>query len=580
MAYIGTSNPINLCQGLPLLPTGAARAGIAQGGHTKSLFTKGLKILFWKFNATAGYDIFIGMCGPSTAFLVDSDLSFPQPGQFQVKVHEDQMEGGFIVGFNFGAYLDITTETFHVKHWYSPWKGKWKKSWSGSLKFTFDLINLIVFLIEKVLDGEEGAKSFLEKLNAVDSGFNSALTSTWGMFDERTDQLISQQGKLTAKPSFTLPINIVPLTAEIPGLDVFYAFDETLQAVGGWFSLGPTLSLEIPVTLNFDSFKVDSSQGSAEYTIQQYDSQTNEVISTGAVVDSPNLVGANVSYDAGFTIGAGAFISLGAFKVFSVNLNSPSIDLLKLFGVPEPTTATMHATTYTDYPDGVIFDPVLLTVELPQENPLNSGELYSGTISISEAQSSDTVVLLTSDVTAAGIPDKVTIEASRTSANFKFTPQNQCPPEGSVIAGSTYSVNVTAQPQDSNSDIFPDTASMIVTNQILTATNDSNQGTTEVHLSQCQQNVCMRSIDIVLPFPAPAGGFTPQVSVVDDSLQSVASSIAEASGTSIPEGATQASPASVTFYQGGTDFANTYYVIVDGGCEYGQVRVRYDVYQT
>ena len=348
---IGTSDPIDLCKGLALLPTGAARAGVAGGSKTEDLFSKSVTILAWQYNASAQYSYFFGICGPSVAFLYGTDVTTtPQAlgyGEVGLTVHSDTTQAGFVVGANFGAEVDISSNEWKPYHWYSPWKGRWVASWSRSFKFSVDFINLIISLILFILENKEPpAKDTL--LSKLDTATSSALTSSWGMFDQASNALLSgnadtpKPGQVVTNPTFTVPINLVSLTKDLPPPgDALYAANEALDALGGWIAFGPTISLEVPVTLTLESLFVDGN----EYDIDAFDASAKQISASGdaPISDNPQVIGANVSHEAGFTIGFGLFFSVGLLKVFSYNVNTAPEDLFSILGIPNPIPTTTVA---------------------------------------------------------------------------------------------------------------------------------------------------------------------------------------------------------------------------------------------
>ena len=346
---IGTSNPVNICDGLPLLPIGAARAGVVAGGNSAPLLSKGVDLALFRMNASAGWGVYLGICGPAVAFLLNTDVttlstSAPPGGQVQAKVLSDALEAGWEVGFNLSADFAITADTWHPGPWYSPWKGTWVNSWNQSVNFTFDLINLVVLLIEKVFIGT--GKSLLDQ---VDNFSNNSLTSTWKMVDEQQNQLIAGKGTLSANPSLTLQFNLVPLTANVPVLDLLYAMDQALEATGGYVSFGPSITFEMPVRLTLNDFAIDG----ATYGGLTYDASTATVTGQGSAPISATAreIAADVSYAAGFSVAVGCYLQVAAFKVFSYELTD-SFDVLSLLHLPPPVGSTYHASVCSALANG------------------------------------------------------------------------------------------------------------------------------------------------------------------------------------------------------------------------------------
>ena len=570
---IGTSTDLSLCKGLPLLPTGAARAGISVNGKTETLFSKSVQILAWKYNAYASYGIFFGVCGPSVAFLWNVDVNTSSGsggGQVTLKVNKDSIAAGFVVGANFSARADISSQEWVPYHWYSPWKGRWEDSWTRELAFSVDFINLIISLILYILENKEPpAKNTL--LQKVDDQFASALTSTYGMFDSEVNELLAGQGTVTANPTFTVPINLINLTEDLPPPgDALFLFNEVLGKLGGWIAFGPTLSLEVPVTLKLDSIVVDGN----EYDVTKYDTSTSTISASGGapIADTPRVIGANVTHTAGFTLGLGLFFSIGLLKVFSYSYNSPSLDIFDMLGLPNPVpTTSLGGSVCTDLGSGVIFECPTVSLSLP--GTLTAGSAATGTVRIDHSVDVDLVIGLTSDHAAVNVPSSVTIPAFETSAQFAFTPGNDCPSAGvSPTPGSSYTAKITAT---GFMGTHP-TATVTVNNVPLTVTFPE----TTIRIATDPNAVGT----IHLPWPAPAGGAVVQLAVLDYQRNPTTpgeNAVVPASIT-VPAGQTSV-PVTITFKIGAPlsyGYAFGYYLSADGGCAFGKNEsAEFDVYE-
>ncbi len=320
---IGTSDPINLCQGFALFPDTDVRTGIAQNDQTTTVLNTDPTILLWKFSAKAGYTLFMGVCGPAYALLFSvpklqwADADGRQ--QVQMQVSDDDLQAGFFVGFTIDLNLNFSIKESVAVHWYTPWKRKWEKKFSFNFDLKFDLINLILTVILKILEEDGKTDTFLQKVNNITPN----LLGTWGMFDEKKNQFAGNAGTLEVDPAFTVPINLVPY---IPGLS---EIDKGLQAILGYLRAGPSVGISIPTTVTLDKINID---GNA-YPISNVGSSGN-VTAEGSdeIAATPETVGVELEHKPGFDIDFGVFAAVGVLKLFNLSA-SYSFPVLGLLGI-------------------------------------------------------------------------------------------------------------------------------------------------------------------------------------------------------------------------------------------------------
>lgn len=200
---------------------------------------------------------------------------------------------------------------------------------------TVDLVSLLVQLIETVLDeGSEDAGP----LTKLDNLTNNGVLSSWGIYDQTTGISLDEDGIATdLEPSFTLPINIVPLCEGIPVLDVLSTIDAGFNEVGGGFSLGPALQFGLPTHITVPTVLLDGeplrfngiTEGAA--TIVEYRSAT--LTDPGTITS----VGMTFEHTVSFSFGVGFFVTAQVAKVFNYGYTSPTLDLLELFHITAPT---------------------------------------------------------------------------------------------------------------------------------------------------------------------------------------------------------------------------------------------------
>src|SRR5579871_4580205 len=124
---IGTSNPLNLCEGLPLLPSlGALRAGITGASRSETLFDIGFTALWVRIKASAYYSWGFGLCGPSIGFLSPNvDVlreNVGNRGRLTLTFNEGlEMQAGLFVGASVGFGLTLSVQLFLPRPWWKVW---------------------------------------------------------------------------------------------------------------------------------------------------------------------------------------------------------------------------------------------------------------------------------------------------------------------------------------------------------------------------------------------------------------------------------------------------------------------------
>jgi hypothetical protein len=140
---------------------------------------------------------------------------------------------------------------------------------------------------------------------------------------------------LTPAPQMTIPWNMVdqvPLLAQ---------FAKALEALKGELFFGPTLSLQFPTTLGLRSLVVDGGQGadsSNQYGQLSYTSTTvtgsGQAFTPGA---TPTRITTQVEYQTRLGVLLSCMFQVSVAKIFSFGVNAPSLDLLRLLRLPQPS---------------------------------------------------------------------------------------------------------------------------------------------------------------------------------------------------------------------------------------------------
>src|SRR5947209_4272374 len=99
---IGTSDPLNLCNGLPLFPVlGTQRAGVAASARNHKLFDRSATILITRLSVNAYGKYGFGVCGPAIAFL--------SPNVDVLRTNSADGKGELSLTFNEGLLLTAGT---------------------------------------------------------------------------------------------------------------------------------------------------------------------------------------------------------------------------------------------------------------------------------------------------------------------------------------------------------------------------------------------------------------------------------------------------------------------------------------
>jgi hypothetical protein len=324
---IGTSDPPNICTGFYLFEDNkrAFPLGITAG---QTLIAISPQILAWIFNASAGYKVFIGQCGPSYALRFNAQGE-TSGNEITLNVSNDATQAGFFVGFDLELFVNFSIQQWTIHWvsdgWHSHFTSDWETVLTKSLNVTFDLVQLIVSFILAVLQEQGDKDTLLEKVDTALPG----VTSSWGMFDSRSNQFAANNGTLNVNPGFMIPINLVPLTEALPPpLDLPFLINEALEALWGDLEMGPQVTLSIPVQVKLTNITVDNqTYGNLQF-------QGGQVTGTGGQeTANPKNLGVTLSQSPGFDIELGVFADVCVLKLFNLSGSANLVDLANLLGI-------------------------------------------------------------------------------------------------------------------------------------------------------------------------------------------------------------------------------------------------------
>jgi len=325
---LGTSDPVDLCKGFALFPKlGTVRAGVTAFDRSTKLFDVQPQILAWRLRLFVDTKILMGVCGPSYG------IKFAAQGtssgdSLTVKITEDVVQAGFFFGVNVEITLGLVLEQLIPRWIWDGWNSRLETQWvnavNASFTFRADLVEILLGAVLSTLKARGKSKTALKKANEI----LPALLGTWGFFDESKDGFLPGEGTWSLAPAIQLPLNIVPLTKTIPGLNAPYLLDAALTPLCGYFRMGPTIGISIPTDIRVQALTVDGK----EYPKVAF--ANDALVASGGpkVPDCPKTLGAKLEHKPGFDVGFGIFASLAVLKLFSfdASFEIPVLNLLNI----------------------------------------------------------------------------------------------------------------------------------------------------------------------------------------------------------------------------------------------------------
>ncbi len=446
---IGTSDPVNVCYGLPLFPTGAARAGAHGSSRSCQLLDVSATVFVSRLKAGAYAEYAFGVCGPAVAFLfknIQAETSNKNDqGQLTLTFNGQELEAGGFIGASVGAGVNLAFQIFSRSTWYKPWELSWQNAFTTSVNFSVDFLKLLIELIQYLLG--RNSKNTIKK-DDEDSlkGVLPPLIKTYVFLDSASNSGV--QRELSAAPELVFPINLANL---IPPLK---ALNKSFSKIGGEISFGPSLHIGLPVTLGLDSFTVQGGlqdQNRATYDSLVYQDH-NKVVATGNVLFheslTPTKMTATVHYETGFALGLSFHFRITVAKMFNFEVNSPTLDFTKLlYGSSNdaPKIAQVDSVS-TGIQNGCLLLPNL-TLQIKGVNAVNifAGDQAVGVLQLSTpypGPATENNVSLKIEPDVPGFPKFLSIAKGATSSNnFFCTFPNQ-----SMLTGNLYDPSQTTPP--------------------------------------------------------------------------------------------------------------------------------------
>jgi len=619
---IGTSEPINLCVGLPLSPIGSVRAGFAASQHSDEIFDTASTVLFSRFKLSSYYDYLMGICGPSLSFLFEnatvSMVNASNSGQLSVDFGsaKQEMQSGMFMGFSFGGGVDAKEQLYLPSAWYSPWKFSWHTVFDASIKVEIDFLELFAELIAYLL--EQAAEDALLEKDTSDHLASVIDAGQTFMFVGDTEDELPAQKSLTATPSLTIPINLVDY---VPGLN---SFVKTLHKVKGDLCLGPSFTIGMPVTMYVDSFTVDKGMATqAIYGSLAYGKTA--ITATGPTFGAtpPKTLTTNVHYDIGFSLDLGVYFSLSACKLFSFGWQAPSLGLAPLLGF-KSITPSMSGNVSTLLESSSLSCVLVPELEVKfSEDPVLTGTPVTVTVGVASPYIGPINVAIATDPVQPGFPTSVLIPSGKNSTSFTHTfpdlcilsgdPNDPTATQSPSPTSPTYTVKVTGSatlsppPTCGSSDISVTSAINVLDNVLsLILSEDSTAGPAPPWADQSLGGATINAdpslpagdtnasntafISIVLPRNAPSGPVPVRFALLDEQRQPHATSALQVGFERDPVFAVLGPAQTLSIHLPNViqlrwaskgpqvNYSNRFILVVDGGCSYGQSEFWLDVW--
>ena len=269
---IGTSDPMDLSKGLALIPSlGASRAGISASSRSYKLLDVPILIICVRLQLRVYGGYGFGIVGPAVAFLgknvsvTRTNINNLTAGQLSLYFSEGMsMQAGCFVQSYIAAGISCTLQYWKPDPWYKFWVGKWQNAFTIEKDFRIDILDLLFKLIEYLLAKKPDAASI--KKDTTNKLQETNLDVSSYSFDMRNSSPLTRN--LKATPQVTATLN---LANYVPKLK---AMNQALAKVDGGITIGPTVHLQMPVTLNVSGFNVEGgilgNEQSADYDEVDY----------------------------------------------------------------------------------------------------------------------------------------------------------------------------------------------------------------------------------------------------------------------------------------------------------------------
>jgi hypothetical protein len=345
--WVGTTDPISICAGLPLFPPFPdIGAGIHYTQDDHALIDKSVQILSFRGQASVSWGVFFGLCGPgyATSMHAEGDI-IPKQKELALFIKNDDTIGGYAFGTNVSVGFALVAKLYklHWKGWHL--KGSWDAVLNANLAASFDFLKVAFDVIAAAL----GLETLIQKVEPV----KPALTSSLAMLGETEDAFAVTDGVITVHPKFLVPMNlwaiIVGLAAlgELTGVltapsTVILAFDKLMNVTCSSIGCGPTIGMEVPVRVQIDKVKIDDTEFERTH-IDKFGTWHGATDSDEFPAD-PKKMTVTLAHTAGFDFRVGLYAEVQILELFHAGAKIDTA-ILALLGIQPQTGEFKHDVT-------------------------------------------------------------------------------------------------------------------------------------------------------------------------------------------------------------------------------------------
>jgi len=303
---IGSSKPVDVCEGYFLFGAGI-RAGTADTGTlSKALIKKKKKIGAFRFGVDLTAGVQMGLCGP--AYGVAMDVFGDTDGNdLTLRTDNHALTAGIVMGLALTADASVSLQVYKIK-----WKkGKLRTKWRGKLSIdvgvSIDLLRLIFQLINYMFAQDEAANGNMESDDGPDFGSVGA----YSILDTSQSGFALAGGEMVVRPKFTRTIDFSNYVPALQGIK------RGLSKLGGDFTIGLVFGLAAPTRVRVPRVRLfDNDDNAFSYPVTTDGNRLTGTTSDGSPT-TVEEVEVTFEHRTGFDFTVGATAGFSVLKIFS-----------------------------------------------------------------------------------------------------------------------------------------------------------------------------------------------------------------------------------------------------------------------
>lgn len=335
---IGTTRPVQLCDGKPMIPSmGKVSAGL---DGQKTMFKSNWTLLGFQFILDFNFKYFFGLCGPAwgACMYVEGNTSGKN---VSLAVSGDEVGAGVIngtmIGLGFAGSIKYYSCWVSKWHWWGPeFACGWNTSNDVNVNIPLDPIKLAIKGYELITGKKPPVQESSEPLPITSNAFSNV--QAHGVNDFKSGKFAENGGMLKANPHFAIPINIWNIAVNMDESAAAFsgsavALNEAMKAMSIKLEFGPSFGLAFPVTVQMSEIYLNG---------VKYDnlSFSNGIISgttTGTPPSSITDINVKVSQTTGLDFYFGIFGTISWKEVIKIG-GEIGFNMLKtMFGINPET---------------------------------------------------------------------------------------------------------------------------------------------------------------------------------------------------------------------------------------------------